>query len=227
MSRPLPSNSEFFSIFFQGVTLKVTVTPRWPTNFGVGKIRILWQGKNKSTSALYQVGIKRDYQVGVLWANNDSSLHENVSRLVQLESLERRHERAPNLKSSYAQTIKEDFDKGYIVKVDKSVCFKVDNPHEWYLPHHPVLYRHRSGNVRRVLNGAAKIHGVSQNDFLLTGPDLWQTLAHVRMRFRQHSFAVSEDIEGAFLQVGVFPQDQPPVRFLRRQGLAIHFAVYQ
>ena len=119
------------------------------------------------------------YQVGMLWADDDSSLPNNYfSAIVQLKSLERRLERTPDPKASYAHTIKDDFDKGYIVKVDKYDCFKVDNPREWYLPHHPVLHPHKPGKVRRVLNGAAKFHGVSLNNALLTGPDLLQTLIH-------------------------------------------------
>ena len=74
---------------------------------------------------------------------------------MQLTSLERRLE----LKASYAQTIK-DFDKGYSVQVDKSDCFRIDNPREWYLPHHPVFHPDKPGKVRRVLNGAANFHGV-------------------------------------------------------------------
>ena len=103
-------------------------------------------------------------QVGMLWAHDDSSLPNNYfPALVQLKSLERRHKRTPDLKASYAKTIKDDFDKGYIVKVDRDGCFKVDNPCEWYL-HHPVLHPHKPGKVRRVLNGAAKFHGVSLNN---------------------------------------------------------------
>ena len=174
----------------------------------------------------YQDGCR--YQVGMLWADDDSSLPNNYfSALVQLKSLERRLERTPDLRASYAQTIKDDFDKGYIVKVDKSDCFKVDNPREWYLPHHPVLHPHKPGKVRRVLNGAAKFHGISLNNALLTGPDLLQNLIHVLMRFRQHPYAVSADIEGMFLQVGVIPQDRPSLRFLWREDPATNVAVYQ
>ena len=62
---------------------------------------------------------------------------------------------------------------------------------------------------------------------LLTGPDLLQTLIHVLMRFRQHPYAVSADIEGMFLQVGVIPQDRPSLRFLWRENPATNVAVYQ
>ena len=88
---------------------------------------------------------------------------------------------------------------------------------EWYLPHHPVINANKPGKVGRVLNGAEKFHGTSLNKSLLTGPDLLQNLIHVLLRFRQHQFAVSADIEGMFFQVGVPDCDQPSVRFLWRE----------
>ena len=61
------------------------------------------------------------YQFGMLWADDESSLPNYFSALVQLKSLELRLEKTPELKMSNAQTIKDDFDKGCIVQVDKSV----------------------------------------------------------------------------------------------------------
>ena len=97
------------------------------------------------------------YHVRMLWAEADSSLPNNYfSALVQLKSLERRLDKDPQLQQLYAKTIHDDLDKGYIVKVNKRDCFKVDQPREWYLSHHPVVHPHKPGKVRRVLNGAAK-----------------------------------------------------------------------
>ena len=81
--------------------------------------------------------------------------------------------------------------------------------------------------MRRVLNGAAKFLGTSLNKSLLTGPDLLQNLIHVLLRFRQHQFAVSADIEGMFLQVGVPDCDQPSLRFLWREDPTTNVVVYQ
>ena len=98
-------------------------------------------------------------QVGMLWADEESTLPKNYfSAFVQLKSLERRLRKDPQLKESYSKTIREDFEKRYIVQVDKSECFRTDNSREWYLPHHLVIHRHKPGKVRRVLNGAAKFH---------------------------------------------------------------------
>ena len=121
----------------------------------------------------------------------------------------------------------DDFSKGYIVRVEKTDCFKVDQPREWYLPHHPVVQPHKPGKVRRVLNGAAKFHGQSLNSALLAGPGLLQSLIHILFRIRQYPFAVSADIEGMFLQVGVIPRDRPSLRFLWREHPAAEVAVFE
>ena len=162
----------------------------------------------------------------MLSAEDDSLPNNYFSVLVQLKSFERRLERAPDLKASYAQTIKDDFDNGCIVTVENSECSTIDNQREWYLTHHPVLHAHKPGKVRRVLNGAAKFHGVSLNNALPTGPDLLQTLIHVLMRFRERPYAVFADIEKMFLQVRVIPQDRPSLRFLWREDPATDVAVY-
>ncbi len=78
----------------------------------------------------------------------------------------------------------------------------------------PGVEPNKPGKVRRVLNGASKFHGRSSNSALSTGPDLVQSLFHVTLRFRQFPCAVSADIEGMFLQMGVLVEDQPSLRFM-------------
>ena len=238
LSGPVPSTSGLVSTCFKAVTQSESDSKladqlrSWyeMESFAAMKQVDLRSAADAKASKILQETTYHDgcrYQVGMLWADEESSLPNNYFlSLVQLKSLERRLEKTPELKASYAQTIEDDFDKYYIVQVDKSDCFRIDNPREWYLPHHPVFHPHKPGKVRRVLNGAAKFHGVSLNRKLLTGPDLLQTLIHVLMRFRQHPYAVSADIEGMFLQVGVIPEDRPSLRFLWREDPATDVAVY-
>ena len=49
----------------------------------------------------------------------------------------------------------------------------------------------------------------------MAGPDLLQNLIFVLLRLRQHKYAVSADIEGMFLQVGVREEGQPSLRSLK------------
>ena len=156
------------------------------------------------------------YAVGMLWAEDHSQLPNNYySALAQLKSLEKRLDKDTNLRALYAKNIQEDFDKGYVIKLNTHDCTN-RSAREWYLPHHPVINPNKPGKVRRVLNGAAKFHGSLLNKALLVGPDLLQNLLAVLMRFHQHQHAVSTDIEGMFLQVGVIRIDQLSLRFLWR-----------
>ena len=98
---------------------------------------------------------------------------------------------------------------------------------ELYRPLHFVINLNKPGKVCRVLGGAVKFHGTSLNKFLLTGPDMLQNLIDVLLRFRQHQFTVSADIEGMFLQVGISDCDQSSLRFLWREGPTINILVYQ
>ena len=157
------------------------------------------------------------YSVGMLWATDNVTLPNNYyASLVQLKSLERRLEKDPELKSNYIKTVHDDLQKGYVIPVGE---FNPEcrSSRDWYLPHHPVVNPNKPGKVRRVLNGASKFHGKSLNSCLLTGPDLLQDLLNVLLRFRQYQYAVSADIEGMFLQVGVPPPDQTCLRFLWRE----------
>ena len=146
---------------------------------------------------------------------------------MQIKSLERRLNKKPGLENSFAQTVTRDLDESYVVKVDKKDCFEFDCPRERYLTQHMVFHPHKLAKIRRVLIGAAKFHGYSLNNALLTGPDLLQNLIHILIRFRQYQYAVSANIDGRFLQVGVIPQDQASLRFLWREDLAEEIAVYQ
>ena len=144
------------------------------------------------------------YDVGMLWAADNTQLPNNYfSSLVQLKSLEKRLPKDEDIREKYSSTIKKDLNKGYVIVVPDAHQFEKQSDKEWYLPQHPVLNMNKPGKVRRVLNGAAKFHGASLNKSLLTGPDLLQNLIYVLLRFRQHPYAVSADIEGMFLQVGV------------------------
>ena len=164
----------------------------------------------------------------MLWADDQISLPNNYfSALVQLKSLERRLGKYPKLKEQYYMTIRDDFSKGYIVKFEKSNCFKTGQPRERYIPHHPVFHPHKPGKVWRGLNGAANFHGLLPNNALLTGTMLLQRFIHVLLRFRTHAYVVPADIEGMLLQIGVIPKDRPSLCSLWRKDPASEVAVFQ
>ena len=72
---------------------------------------------------------------------------------------------------------------------------------------------------------AAQVQGQSQNNALLPGLDLLQSLIQILIPFRQFKFVVCADLEGLFLQVGVIPCDKLSLRFLWREGPASEIAI--
>ena len=65
------------------------------------------------------------------------------------------------------------------------------------------------------------------NSELMAGPDLLQNLLYIILKFRQHRYAVSADIEGMFLQVGVPDKDQTSLRFSWREDPTQKVVVHQ
>ena len=139
--------------------------------------------------------------------------------------MEKRLAKDPHLRDQYSKTIEDDLSKGYVIQVPPHK-FSNRSIREWCLPHHPVVNPNKPGKVRPVLNGASKFHGTSLNKSLLAGPDLLQNHVFVLLRFRQNHFAVSADIEGMFLQVGVLSEDQPSLRFLWQEIPTAHLVVH-
>ena len=167
------------------------------------------------------------YIVGMLWADDNIHLPDNFyASLVQFKSLEKRLEKDLNLKTQYASDIRSDGEKGYVVPVSPHDS-KNRSDREWYVPQHPVLNPNKPGKVRRVLNGASRFHGNSLNNSLLVGHDLLQNLLFVLMRFREHKYAISADIEGMFMQVGLLESDQHSLRFLWREDPTSDVGVFQ
>ena len=239
LSGPLPSTTGLFSTCVKAVSQKeqdCTLSDQLRSWYDIESYGAYNQVDSRSATDVRATKILDETtyhdgsrcQVGMLWADDEICLPNNYFfALVQLKSLEGRLQKDADLKASCAKTISDDFSKGYIVQVEKINCFKVDQPRERYVPHHPVVHPHKPGKVRRVLYGAAKCNGQSLNNALLTGPDLMQSLIHILFRFRQFPYAVSADIEGMFLQMGVIPCDRPSLRFSWREHPAAEVAVFE
>jgi len=85
-----------------------------------------------------------------------------------------------------------------------------------YLPHHPVVRRDKSSTkVRSVLDASAKrgSNDLSLNDCLYEGDNYLKNLMGVLLRFRVNLYAMTGDIEKAFLQLELDPKDRDSVRF--------------
>ena len=168
------------------------------------------------------------FEVGLLWKRRDPYL-ANIysSALSQMKSLEYRLETKPYLKKLYQDSVKIDFENGFvrILKQEELEATKLER--QWYVPHHQVENPNKPWKVRRVCNAASKSRGISLNDKLLTGPDLLQNLIGIIFRFREQKIAITADIEAIFLQVKVPPEDCKVLRFLWRDSPDEFVKVYK
>lgn len=84
----------------------------------------------------------------------------------------------------------------------------------WYLPHQAVINSRKPEKLRVVFDCASKFQNESLNDKCYKGPNLTNSLLGVLMRFRQHQFAGTADIESMYYQVRVPESDRDALRFL-------------
>ena len=82
------------------------------------------------------------------------------------------------------------------------------------MSHHAV---YKNDKIRIVFDASAG-HPYSLNDCVLPGPNLIADLAGILLRFRLHPVAVSADIEKAFLQISLHPEERDVTRFLWREN---------
>ena len=133
----------------------------------------------------------------------------------RLQHLSRKLLKDPVYFARYKEQIEANIKSGFAREVTAD---ELQNPREpalvWYLPHHGVQNPNKPGKVRVVFDCAATSRGVSLNSQLMQGPDLINPLIAVLMRFRQHRYAITADIEGMFNQVRVNEPDTDALRFL-------------
>jgi hypothetical protein len=151
------------------------------------------------------------YMMPLPWRDVNSLPEDNKSvALSRLKSLTKQFTRKPEYFNHYKAFMTDLLDKGYAEVVSES---EEDNP-AYYLPHHGVYNPSKPGKLRVVMDASAKYKGRSLNDYLLTGPDLMNTLVGVLSRFRKDRVAVMCDIQGMFYQFLVPEKDRDFLRFL-------------
>ncbi|XP_065197638.1 uncharacterized protein LOC135829160 [Sycon ciliatum] len=157
----------------------------------------------------------RRWQTGLLWREDNITLPRSKATAAQrLEQLERRLRKDDTLAQGYQSKIDSYLEQGYARKLSPEEA--THQPERtWYLPHFAV-YNKEKGKVRLVFDAAAKSHGKSLNDFLLTGPDLLTPITQVLYNFRLYEVAFGADIKEMFHQVKMRPEDRHAQRFLWR-----------
>ena len=128
-------------------------------------------------------------------------------RNAQLKSFEKRFEKDAVMKDRYRETNFIDLPDGHNIEVPPYDRTKRSR-RKWYLSHHPGVNPKEPAKVRRILNGAATFQKASLNNSLLAGPGLLQNFIRTLHRSRELTFAVSADIGGIIIEVGVLEHDQ-------------------
>lgn len=129
------------------------------------------------------------------------------------ENVIRRLGRDPDLLRMYSKVLSEQEEKGFIERVDiASDC--TNRIH--YIPHHPVLKESATTPVRVVYDCSCRDgnRGPSLNDCLESHSPNLNDLPGILTRFRLKQYAVTTDIEKAFLQIGLHQEDRDVTRFL-------------
>jgi hypothetical protein len=154
------------------------------------------------------------YSVKLPWKVSHRSLPANYENSVgRLYSTLRKLRQEPDVLDEYEAVIKGQLESGVI-----EVVHELEEGNKiHYLPHRAVVRRNvdTTTRVRVVYDSSAKSgkRGVSLNECLHVGPSLNPLLFDVLLRFRMHRVALIADIEKAFLNIEVDPEDRDCLSF--------------
>lgn len=114
----------------------------------------------------------------------------------RLMNLEKRFKKQPNVKGPYVEFINEYEQLHHLSECNKP-------PFACYLPHHPVIKeKSETTKLRVVFNASEKTSsGYSLNDIQMVGPVIQDDLFSILVRFRQHNYVMTSDVEKMYRQV--------------------------
>lgn len=195
--------SDFWSTESMGVNL------RQPANKEFEKS----DGKNEISCELSE----GQWTVSFPWIRDPSLLPDNRS---QAEGLlfaqERRLLRTPNLAKAYNDQIEEMTNLGFARKLTQSEIEQHEGP-VFYLPHHAVIRKESlSTPLRIVFNSSIVFRGHCLNEYWAKGPDLFNDLFGILLRFRENRSALVGDISKMYHRIRISESDKHVHRFLWR-----------
>ena len=154
------------------------------------------------------------YSVGLPWKIGHKPLPSNYNvSLLRLKSQVKKLRHSPDILEKYDALISEQVQDGIIEQV--SEMEPAVKTH--YLPHRAVIRENAESTKIRVVYDASCREGksgVSLNDCLHVGPSLTPMIFDILLRFRVSPVAIVGDIEKAFLNIEIHPEDRDCLRFL-------------
>ena len=132
-----------------------------------------------------------------------------IQATIRLAQLKRRLQRDNKYHGDYSKFINTIIENG-----EAEIASEGKEGEVWYLPHHGVYNSKKPDKIRVVFDCSSQYQNHALNDFLLSGPDLTNSIIGVLTRFRKHTTAISCDIERMFHQFSVEHKDRNYLRFL-------------
>ncbi|XP_048506918.1 uncharacterized protein LOC125500006 [Athalia rosae] len=135
----------------------------------------------------------------------------------RFHAVERKLSRQPHLKAQYIKFMDEYESLNHMTAISDSLPAV---QHVYYIPHHAVLKEDSlTTKLRVVFDGSCKTTaGTSLNDILLVGPTIQQDLFSIILRFRQHKYVFTADIEKMYRQIIIHKDQRDLQRIVWRRS---------
>ena len=154
------------------------------------------------------------YRVSLPVKDQQSVIPDNyVLAKKRLMSLLHRLKSKPGVFKQYSDVIQEQLASG-VVEYANDDEISAGTTH--YIPHSSVIKEDRqTTKLRVVYDASSKVAGeISLNECLHPGPNLLPLIFNVLLRFRMNKIALIGDLEKAFLQISINPDQRDLLRFL-------------
>lgn len=135
--------------------------------------------------------------------------------LQRYKALEFKLNRNPDLHKQYSDFMDDYLKAGHMELIPPT---EINNPYNYYIPHHCVLKPESSTTkLRVVFNASANTSaGISLNDCIHTGPKLQPDIQIVLLRARLWKYMFMADIKQMYRQILIRPADRDYLRILWR-----------
>ncbi|XP_050562199.1 uncharacterized protein LOC118268106 isoform X2 [Spodoptera frugiperda] len=136
--------------------------------------------------------------------------HSYVNARNRFLSLERRFKRDPSFHSKYCDFLREYERLGHMTLDSDCSPSPENSMTKYFIPHHGVIRDSSTTTQLRVIFDASAptSTGVSLNDIQMVGPVVQDDLFSILIRFRQHRYVVSGDVEKMYRAIQLSPDQR-------------------